>query len=258
MDLNSYEAVITSFSFFQSRRLFVANEASVSCIRGCSHRRRELKLVKVRNFPGVQAQEKLVDTNGAGDAFVGGFLAALAKGKDMEACCKAGTYSASVVIQHSGRDFRTAEIWQGIFLPKALKDYNMDVSKNGGRSGSLRAEDLELLKQIVRCFSQVLVKPTTLEDFLKDLPEEEKGSYYGMAARLLSSLLTLAPYESARSSVAPLLRSLAKAPGALRQALWRLLEGAPHPLLLRSHSAADLVEMMAGWNDWADPGTVFH
>lgn len=29
-------------------------------------------------------QEKLVDTNGAGDAFVGGFLAALAKGKDME------------------------------------------------------------------------------------------------------------------------------------------------------------------------------
>lgn len=29
-------------------------------------------------------EEKLVDTNGAGDAFVGGFLAALAKGKDME------------------------------------------------------------------------------------------------------------------------------------------------------------------------------
>lgn len=29
-------------------------------------------------------QEKLVDTNGAGDAFVGGFLAALSKGKDME------------------------------------------------------------------------------------------------------------------------------------------------------------------------------
>lgn len=111
----------------------------------------------------------------------------------------------------------------------------------------LRPEDLELLKQIVRCFSQVL-KPKTLEDFLKDLPEEEKGSYYGMAARLLSSLLTLAPYESARGSVAPLLRALARAPKALRQALWRLLEGAPHPRL-RSHSAADLVEMMAGLSD---------
>jgi len=47
-------------------------------------------------------KEKIVDTNGAGDAFVGGFLAALVKGKDVEGCCKAGTYSASVVIQHSG------------------------------------------------------------------------------------------------------------------------------------------------------------
>eukprot|EP00440_Ansanella_granifera_P031463 gb/GFBE01034159.1/.p1 GENE.gb/GFBE01034159.1/~~gb/GFBE01034159.1/.p1 ORF type:complete len:340 (+),score=124.42 gb/GFBE01034159.1/:1-1020(+) len=46
--------------------------------------------------------EKLVDTNGAGDAFVGGFLAALSKGKDMEGCCKAGAYAASIVIQHSG------------------------------------------------------------------------------------------------------------------------------------------------------------
>ena len=42
----------------------------------------------IRSFPNGLAcdeQEKLVDTNGAGDAFVGGFLAALAKGKDIEA-----------------------------------------------------------------------------------------------------------------------------------------------------------------------------
>merc|ERR1719160_1151159 len=31
------------------------------------------------------APEKVVDTNGAGDAYVGGFLAALAKGQDMSA-----------------------------------------------------------------------------------------------------------------------------------------------------------------------------
>ena len=50
MDLNCYghETAITSFSFFQARRLFAANEASVSCI-GCSHRRSELKLVKVES-----------------------------------------------------------------------------------------------------------------------------------------------------------------------------------------------------------------
>merc|ERR1711963_865337 len=58
---------------------------------------------QVTKYPVIALpKEKLVDTNGAGDAFVGGFLAALAKGKDMEVCCKAGAYSACVVIQHSG------------------------------------------------------------------------------------------------------------------------------------------------------------
>merc|ERR1711979_135258 len=58
---------------------------------------------QVTKYPVIKlAPEKLVDTNGAGDAFFGGFLAALVKGKDVEGCCKAGAYSASVVIQHSG------------------------------------------------------------------------------------------------------------------------------------------------------------
>merc|ERR1719261_1262038 len=43
-------------------------------------------------------KEKLVDTNGAGDAYVGGFLAALSKGLPMAECCKAGAYSASVIV----------------------------------------------------------------------------------------------------------------------------------------------------------------
>jgi len=47
-------------------------------------------------------KEQLVDTNGAGDSYVGGFLAALAKGKGIADCCKAGAYAASVVVQHSG------------------------------------------------------------------------------------------------------------------------------------------------------------
>merc|ERR1712188_134258 len=40
-------------------------------------------------------KEKLVDTNGAGDSYVGGFLAALSKGLPIEECCKAGAYAAS-------------------------------------------------------------------------------------------------------------------------------------------------------------------
>jgi len=47
-------------------------------------------------------KEKLVDTNGAGDSYVGGFLAALSKGKSIEECCKAGAYAASVIVQNDG------------------------------------------------------------------------------------------------------------------------------------------------------------
>jgi adenosine kinase len=48
------------------------------------------------------AKDKLVDTNGAGDAFVGGFLSQLVQGKDIEAAVKAGHYAARHIIQVSG------------------------------------------------------------------------------------------------------------------------------------------------------------
>ena len=48
------------------------------------------------------AKELLIDTNGAGDAFVGGFLAFLAKGADIASCVSAGNYAARQIIQVSG------------------------------------------------------------------------------------------------------------------------------------------------------------
>lgn len=48
------------------------------------------------------AKELLVDTNGAGDAFVGGFLSELVQGKDIEDCVKAGHWSAKYIIQQPG------------------------------------------------------------------------------------------------------------------------------------------------------------
>mmetsp|Transcript_453 Transcript_453/g.1157 ORF Transcript_453/g.1157 Transcript_453/m.1157 type:complete len:343 (+) Transcript_453:197-1225(+) len=51
------------------------------------------------------AKELLVDTNGAGDAFVGGFLSQLVAGKDMETCVKAGHWAAKYIIQTSGTQF---------------------------------------------------------------------------------------------------------------------------------------------------------
>eukprot|EP01137_Pigoraptor_chileana_P025057 Opistho-2@93963 len=48
------------------------------------------------------AAEEIVDTNGAGDAFVGGFLSQLALNKSVAQCVSAGNYAASTIIKRSG------------------------------------------------------------------------------------------------------------------------------------------------------------
>ncbi|WOL15947.1 hypothetical protein Cni_G24729 [Canna indica] len=58
---------------------------------------------KAKLFPVIKLpKEKLVDTNGAGDAFVGGFLSQLVQEKSIEDCVRAGCYAANVIIQRSG------------------------------------------------------------------------------------------------------------------------------------------------------------
>ena len=47
----------------------------------------------------------IVDTNGAGDSFVGGFLSRLVQGADMQKCVEAGHYAAREIIQRSGCSF---------------------------------------------------------------------------------------------------------------------------------------------------------
>jgi len=58
---------------------------------------------EVLKFPVVAIdQEKIVDTNGAGDAFVGGFLSQLVQEATLDNCVKAGHYAANYIIQQSG------------------------------------------------------------------------------------------------------------------------------------------------------------
>jgi len=52
----------------------------------------------------VPSQE-IVDTNGAGDSFMGGFLSQLVKGKPLDQCIAGGHYCASEVIRRSGATF---------------------------------------------------------------------------------------------------------------------------------------------------------
>jgi len=58
---------------------------------------------KVTKFdvPKVPAEE-IVDVNGAGDAFLGGFLSQMALGKPLEDSVRAGHYAARVILGVSG------------------------------------------------------------------------------------------------------------------------------------------------------------
>ena len=51
------------------------------------------------------AHDDIVDTNGAGDAFVGGFFAQIFQGKDVDTAVKAGIWLSCEVVQRSGCTF---------------------------------------------------------------------------------------------------------------------------------------------------------
>merc|ERR1711862_947909 len=70
-------------------------DPTIVCVNGC-----------VTTYPVLTLpKEKLVDTNGAGDAYVGGFLAGLVKQLPVADCCKAGAYAAAEIVQRSGCTF---------------------------------------------------------------------------------------------------------------------------------------------------------
>lgn len=58
---------------------------------------------EVKEYPAILvSQEEIVDSNGAGDAFVGGFLAQLVAGRNLEECIKCGQWAASISLRHIG------------------------------------------------------------------------------------------------------------------------------------------------------------
>lgn len=57
----------------------------------------------VAEYPVIPIKkEDIVDTNGAGDAFVGGFLSQLVQGGSIVDCIRAANYAANYIIQQSG------------------------------------------------------------------------------------------------------------------------------------------------------------
>ncbi len=61
---------------------------------------------EIKEFEAIQLEDlKVVDTNGAGDAFVGGFLAQYIQNESLEVCVASGIYAATEIIQQSGCTF---------------------------------------------------------------------------------------------------------------------------------------------------------
>lgn len=63
-------------------------------------------------FPTVIKKDDIVDLNGAGDAFLGGFLSQYMQGKNIENCCKAGNDTAGVILKNIGCTFNRKNIIQ--------------------------------------------------------------------------------------------------------------------------------------------------
>lgn len=58
---------------------------------------------KVTEYAIIPIEAKdIIDTNGAGDSFVGGFLSQFMQGKDIPRCVQVGNYAANYIIQQSG------------------------------------------------------------------------------------------------------------------------------------------------------------
>jgi adenosine kinase len=62
--------------------------------------------VEIKTFPVLPiAQEKICDTNGAGDAFAGGLMAGLVLGKSLDEAMHMGQWLAKLSIQELGPSY---------------------------------------------------------------------------------------------------------------------------------------------------------
>ena len=59
----------------------------------------------LQSFPNKLKNEDICDLNGAGDAFLGGFLSQYMKGASLEQCCKVGNDASYIIIKNVGCTF---------------------------------------------------------------------------------------------------------------------------------------------------------
>lgn len=129
-DLSEEELIVKLASLHKNKpnksRIFVITNGPLPAL-ACEYNFIEQKAVAFVKIPPTPVDpQKVIDTNGAGDSFAGGFLAQLMKGKSLEECMVCGHWAASYIIQTRG-----CQIPFGVdYDPVAAKNeiYNQDIN----------------------------------------------------------------------------------------------------------------------------------
>ena len=72
----------------------------------------------IQYFAVEMKEDEIEDLNGAGDAFLGGFLSRYMEGYSIHDCCKVGIEAATVIIKNVGCDFPKDKTFQDIYKEK--------------------------------------------------------------------------------------------------------------------------------------------
>jgi len=86
-------------------RLFVVTDGSKGVVTSKFDYKRGIVDFITQSFPIIMKTEEIVDLNGAGDAFLGGFLSQFMKGCSLHACCRAGNEASSIILKNVGCTF---------------------------------------------------------------------------------------------------------------------------------------------------------
>ena len=89
-----------------AERLLVVTDGSNGVyVSAYDYKKGRLEFI-LQSFPTLMKNEDIVDLNGAGDAFLGGFLSQFMKGSSIKSCCRAGNDASYVILQNIGCTFQ--------------------------------------------------------------------------------------------------------------------------------------------------------
>jgi adenosine kinase len=108
---NSHEVFEKAFKKLDPKeRLFVITDGGKGVLVGKYDYKRGKTDFILQSFPCAIKTEDIADLNGAGDAFLGGFLSQFMKGSSLFSCCRAGNDAAYIILKNIGCTYKNEKI----------------------------------------------------------------------------------------------------------------------------------------------------